>query len=121
MGIDPWEFVLYRGDSKTKNILVKKDGEPVDITNWTFRFTVKKDPRDPIESALINKIVSTHIDPEHGLTAIELTSDDTRSLPTLKRGTFVYDIRAYVGTSVVTILNSTVRVLSDVSPPEASD
>ncbi|MFW5904281.1 MAG: hypothetical protein ACOCTK_02315 [Candidatus Saliniplasma sp.] len=35
---------VNRGDTLVRSFEVKKDREPVDIFDWTFRLTVKKSP-----------------------------------------------------------------------------
>ena len=51
---------------------------PIDITNWTIWFTVKSDPRDIDDDAIIGPIeVTVHTDPVNGKTLISISKEQT--------------------------------------------
>ena len=73
---------FYRGDTKKLNLTFKKkDGSPWDITGATIWFTIKKDPNDDDDKALLQVSVSTHTDPTNGKTVLTLSKDDTNIEP----------------------------------------
>lgn len=60
----------------TKTIL-----EPVDITDWSVYYLVKKTLKDLDEDAIIEKVITNHIDALNGKTIVELSSADTDHEP----------------------------------------
>lgn len=66
-----------RRDTVVLYCRVRQNGEPVNITGWKFRLTVKKSPHDDYASAMISKYVDTHDDPTGGDTSFLLDADDT--------------------------------------------
>lgn len=101
-----------RGDDLSISLTIKTDDAATDITGWVFYFTVKNSPNDPDSEAVAQNIVSEHIDPEAGLTAVGLSSSETFEL----KGTYYYDIQAIRDDgSVLTIVNSTIEFEMDIS------
>ena len=104
--IDPQkraDIFLIRGDTASITFSIPD----VDLTDATVFFTAKPaltaDADDA--SAVIEKEVISHTDPEAGETVIELTSEDTDVTP----GTYFYDIQ--VKKSDDTIVSIPVRKL----------
>lgn len=76
--IDPQFYLRYvRGDDHSYQIELKdKDGNPVDITDWTFWLTAKREFEDTDDDAVIQATREPpHDDPANGLTAITIPSD----------------------------------------------
>lgn len=80
-------LTIYRGTTKIYEMTFAEEGQPVDINGWTLYFTVKRNKTDSTE--VIKKIVTSHYEPEGGLTKIELSATDTRIDP----GTYYYDLQ----------------------------
>jgi len=66
-----------------------KDDASLDITDYTIFFTVKSDPKDEDDDALIKKDITTHSSPTEGKTLISLTTSDTN----IDVGSYYYDIK----------------------------
>lgn len=60
---------------------------PVDITGYTFLFTVKSKISDSDANAIIKKEITSHSDPTNGVTEIVLVETDTQDLS----GVYLYD------------------------------
>lgn len=58
-------------------IIVKKNGKYVDISDWTIYFTVKQNIKDSDASAKIKKDITSHLDGENGKSLIALTATET--------------------------------------------
>ena len=84
-------ITVGRGETKTINIHIKENGVDKDITDYKVMFTVK--PADSEVSddtdALIQKDVTSHVDPIAGKTIISLSKTDTLLPPR----NYVYDIK----------------------------
>ena len=61
----------------------------IDITGDTIFFTIKNNPTDTDESAVLKKTITDLTDPSNGEAEIELSSTDTSSL----LGNYLYDIK----------------------------
>lgn len=75
------DFEMMAGDSKTLNITIQDaDGDPVDITDWTFKWQAAKSVS---KTALISKTSAggiSIIDPEAGQIEVEIDPADTDTL-----------------------------------------
>jgi len=71
------DLELFKGATKTLEIIVTENGVAFDITNWTIYFTVKKYLTDDDEDAEIRKEVSDHEEAISGKTLINLSTIDT--------------------------------------------
>lgn len=80
---------IARKTNKTYGIEFKKNGQSIDITNWTIYFTVKENIKDSDAEAKIKKDIATHSDPINGKSIIPLRVEDT----TLPAGNYYYDIK----------------------------
>ena len=71
-------FQYYAGDDWAIPLAVDDDGTPIDITGFSFWFTMKKQPSDPDNEAVIGPIKQTnHTDPVNGETTISVPRTDT--------------------------------------------
>lgn len=64
-------------------------GDAVDITGYTFWFTVKDQESDADVDALIQKTITSHTTPSSGITTVSLTNSDTDQ----DVGEYNYDIQ----------------------------
>ena len=82
------DLSIYEGEDKTWTVtILDSAGSPVDITGYTFLFTVKETITDTDANAIIQKEITTHSDPTNGVTQIALDSADTVD----KEGKYLYD------------------------------
>lgn len=103
---------IYRGDDKTINVTVKDSNGVVDITGYTFWFTVKADETDTDGDAKIQKEVTSHTAPASGETAIVLSTTDTD----LEVRSYYYDIQMKDTTnSITTLLKDRLLVNQDIT------
>jgi hypothetical protein len=84
-----------------QNIAVNftENGEPVDISDTTILFTVKRqcDINKNDDFALIKKTITEHIDAEGGKSNIELSNEDTN----IEAGNYYWDLRLIENGSIV--------------------
>ena len=80
---------LIRGDDAIIQIHMTEDEADVDITGWTFWLTIKKDIEVADAAAEIQKKVTSHTDPTHGITEFRLLNTDTDDLS----GVYSYDVQ----------------------------
>jgi hypothetical protein len=89
------DLTLYEGvDTPLVVTLKDSDGDPINITDYTFLFTVKKRLKDEDVDAIIKKVVTTHTSPTLGITTILITEEDTEDLS----GKYLYDLQAISAT-----------------------
>ena len=106
---------IIRGDTRHfKVTVVDKTGVPKDITNATVFFTMKiskdKDDTDP---TTIQKKVTTHTDPQNGITKVTLLPSDTFDKQT---GKYYYDFQiVFNQDEVYTIDEGVIKIVSDVT------
>lgn len=83
------DLEIFRKTTKVYGLNFKKDGLPLDITDWTIYFTMKENMGDIDDDAKIKKDIITHLDATNGKTTIELSTTDTNltSMP------YYYDIK----------------------------
>lgn len=114
-------LILFRGDTilraGNKNTLVRtfsltdSAGDAIDITGYTFYFTIKENKSDTYANALLAKTYTNTVDPETGIITITLTASDTNITP----GDYFYDIEYKVATEVFTLQDGQVTILQDIS------
>lgn len=82
---------IIRGTDNSITITFKESGVVIDITDYTILFTVKKqcDINKDDTFALIEKTITTHSDPTHGESTLELSSTDTD----IDEGNYYWDLR----------------------------
>lgn len=74
---DESRISIYQGNYVALRVVLTVDGIALDITGGTLFFTVKDNVEDLDEDAIIAKVVTTHTDPTHGITLLELEKEDT--------------------------------------------
>ena len=74
--------------TKIYELIFKKNGAYVDITDWSIYFTVKSNMNDPDASAIISKTITSHSAPTDGTTLITLEPTDTDQ----DAGNYYFDI-----------------------------
>lgn len=87
------DFEIIQGDDETITVTFKdEDGVAINITGYTVFFTMKKRPDDDSDDsdAPIKKTVTSHTDPTHGITVVNLTSAETALLEPRR---YVYDFQ----------------------------
>jgi len=109
------DIEVYYNNDKTLNLVFKDSaGDPIDITGWTIRFTVKEefDLEGNDTKALIKKDITIHSDPTNGETSIPITNVDNTVEPQL----YKYDIKFDNGSgSETTFVEANYKVLSGVT------
>lgn len=84
------DLSIYEGEYKSWKVTVStSDGNPVDITGFSFLFTVKRDIGDDDSNAIIKKLITTLSDPTNGSFHITMDESDTAN----KNGRHVYDLQ----------------------------
>lgn len=82
------DLSIYEGEDKVWTVTITdSSGTPIDITGYTFLFTVKTNIDDTDTAAIIQKEITSHSDPTNGVTEITLIQSDTNN----KDGKFLYD------------------------------
>lgn len=64
------------------------EGAVIDITGYTYFFTVKRNRNDSDANATILKTITSHTDPTNGITQITLLTSDTKGKAP---GSYLYD------------------------------
>jgi hypothetical protein len=109
---------FHRGDTKKyKLTVVDQSNIPIDITDWTFWFTMKLNKSQADVDASLQKsfLMPVNADSTNGIGYITLDSTDTDDISPNK---YHYDIqRVITGTppDVATVFYGVVRVLEDVT------
>jgi hypothetical protein len=94
MATDVTDLSIYEGEDKTFTVtLTDSAGDPIDITGYTFLFTVKSKISDSDADAIIKKEITNHSDPTNGVTQIALVESDTEDLS----GSYLYDYQRLDG------------------------
>lgn len=84
---------VYKADSKDFIFTIKDSNDvAVNITGYTFYFTVKENATDDDGDAKIDKTITSHTDPANGQTTISLNSTDTNLPVTSSTQKYVYDV-----------------------------
>lgn len=114
MGVE--QMNVYRGDDKVFDINVTdSEGEIVDITGYTVKFTVRAEAND--DTYLIHKTTPSGsgislIDPTNGVARLSLSSTDTDLTP----GKYVYDVEVTdTNGRVSTVVVDTFKIIRDVT------
>jgi hypothetical protein len=82
------DLSIYEGEDKTWTVTVKdSSGTAINITGYTFLFTIKRKRNDSDDNAIVKKTITSHLSPTEGKTQITVDSSDTNGL----HGNFFYD------------------------------
>jgi hypothetical protein len=109
------ELDFYRGDDYYINVTVADaEGDPIDVTGWSFKSTLKlsytnDDNAAPIRVDLDNV---SGLEAEQGKVTIPFTNEQTFNLTP---GIYLIDVQAEYGNSVSTIFSGQVEVKPDVT------
>ena len=103
---------IAQGDSAPQIIRVFKDGERLNITGYTFNFTVKKKVTDTDDDAMIKIDWSSHTDPTQGQTLLDIPPSATKNL---EPGKYVFDIQFKNGGNVTTVCFGTLIIIAEVT------
>jgi len=99
-----------RGDSQLLYCTITHNGDVVDITGYTFYFTVKRDWNTPDAEAVIALNITDLTDPTNGKFNINVSSSLTEDL--LKN--YVYDIRSEdTGGKFITLERGEINFVKD--------
>jgi len=102
----------FRGDDLTLNLLFKDGSSPIDITDWTVFFTIKKNADDVDADAVLTKDVTSHSDPTNGITEIVLLDTETDEI----EGVFDYDIQTKDDSGIIkTIVRGVIEFEKDIT------
>ena len=111
----PQIFEMYRGDDFTLRVTITdQNGMPVDITDWSFKSTMKLSTELADEEAEVKVDIPpvSGTDAEAGVLYIEYPSTQTKNL--LPRDYFV-DLQRVVNSKVTTVFVGTANVKADVT------
>lgn len=83
-------FQIIRGDDVSLDItFTDQNGDPVDLTDTTVFFTVKRKLSETDEEAIITKEITSHTNPTNGETNVSLSKEDTDQ----KLGDYFWDLQ----------------------------
>ena len=104
---------IYKKDYKDITVTVKDaNGDPINITGYTFWLTVKIRETDPDEDAVIQKKVTSHTNPSAGITTFSLDTDDTD----IDAKDYQYDIQMKATSgAITTLLRGTFIILQEIT------
>jgi len=95
------QLEIDQGDDETIALTRQAaDDTPLDITDYTFHFTVKRDESDADTDAALQKAVTTHTDPVNGETELTLSASETDDL----NGSYHYEVREETAAGIVNTL-----------------
>ena len=93
MALKNKDLSIPKQTTKVFELQFKKNGQPIDITEWVVYFTAKSAMKDTDDDAVIEKDIGyeqviSHSDPTNGKTLIELSATDTNL-----EGNYYYDVK----------------------------
>jgi hypothetical protein len=104
---------LVRGDTFTRAIEFLENNQVLDITNFAIFFTLKKNWQLPDSEASLQKIITTHSDPTHGKSVLELLPEDTQNLEPFD---YDFDLGIIISpTEIYTVLRGKFTIEYDVT------
>ena len=110
-------FEMYRGDDKSfaVSVVEKTTGDPVDLTGWAFKSTVKA-LNVLSEADDTNAAVQVDVAALAGAPAVAgtftLTLDSAQTV-NLVPGTYYFDVQAEINGAVTTVLAGNILVVAD--------
>ena len=114
----PVLFEMYRGNDIAFNVLVKdkNTGDPLDITGWSFKTTMKRGPTDDVDDSAAPVVVDSGelsgTDAEAGIYPLHIPSSQTRNLGP---GLYYIDVQQEFGGMVSTAIYGRVRVTANIT------
>ncbi|MCX5727094.1 MAG: hypothetical protein NT030_08045 [Candidatus Saganbacteria bacterium] len=104
---------MVRGDTFSRTIYVTENDAVVNITGWSIFFSLKKNWQLPNSEASLSKIITSHTNPSHGETVLELLPADTQNLDPMD---YDFDIQILTDTGeVFTVLRGKFTLEWDVT------
>jgi len=105
---------MYKGDDQIFLLSFKNDdGTPLDITDYTIYFTVKRKKTDADSDSLIQKVITSHSNAVQGSTGIQLDHADTVDI---KAGDYFFDIQVKdSGGKITTYVADTFTLAQDIT------
>ena len=108
----PNKIPTFRRDSRRILVNVSGTVAPIDITGYTFFFTVKENDTDTDDDAKISKTVTNHSNPTAGQTIISMGTADTNLEPKV----YIYDISMKDTVSnVTTLVKGELEIMQDIT------
>lgn len=109
------DLEYYRGDDHSFIMTITdSSGTAIDITGYTFTYTVKNIKDNVIDdsTAIIQKSVTSHTDPTAGITSIALTPTETNVTP----GVYYHDFQMKdTSGDIFTFAEGKTRIKADVT------
>jgi hypothetical protein len=104
---------LVRGDDWTLKLVIQSSGSVLDITGYTYYWTLKADADAADPGDLQNSIVASGADATNGIVYIPQLKAATAGLAAQ---TYHYDVQQITGTGTVqTLLIGRVKVVKDIT------
>lgn len=103
----------YRGDSiKIELNFTDGSGDALDISEWSVFLTIKHDIDDTDDDAVVQKVVTSHSDPTHGKTLVNVPASEVNTL----EGPYYYDIQVKKADGTIkTIISDMMIFLKDIT------
>ena len=90
---------VFRKNDLVFNLTFKdSNGDVIDITGYTVFMTVKADPLDSDDVAILSETVTSHSDPTNGATTIDLSKTDLN----VSAEDYYYDVQTKDGSGNIT-------------------
>jgi len=112
---EPVIFEMYRGDDHTLWVEIKDDkDQPVDITGWSFKSTMKLSTELPDDDAPVKVDIPTIHDADAAIGVLTITfpKEQTKNLLVTD---YLFDLQAQNNGLVTTIFVGKVKVKGDVT------
>jgi hypothetical protein len=107
-----YPLTIEQGSTFQMQFRWKVDGNIVNLTGATARMQLRRSPRSAVIFELTNTNSRILLGGTLGTVSLELTSDETASIPA---GNFVYDLEIVFGSVVRKLLRGTAVVASEVT------
>lgn len=110
MSVPTYNITVYKKvDYETSITLKDSGGSAINITNWTFNASIRRDPDTDVEASF----TITKTNAANGIIKLALTDTVTTGLPV---GQLVYDLVAKDGSNIIKrLLEGTITVEATVS------
>jgi len=97
-------IIISRGDTPSFEVSVTDNTleSAFNLTDYTMRLTVKNNPEDTDEDAIIGPIEATIVSPTTGVGLFELTAENTD----VEAKDYYYDVQIDNGTNVFTVIRA---------------
>lgn len=109
-------FEMFRGDDHALRLQIADEaGQPVDITGWSFRSSMKLSTEEPDSAAVVSVTVPPVSGPDatQGIAYISLPSAQTKNLKA--PAVYVFDVQREYNGKVSTVFAGRVKIKPDVT------